>query len=113
MEVGTGGELVDRHRRIGAEREERRRAEIHIAAIAAENVPGRRQHDILQHDITGEEHVIVAERDRDAEHPAATARQMTRKAGVRTVYRPIRPAGRTASVNSRKPNDTAGAHDGP
>jgi hypothetical protein len=28
-------------------------------------------------------------------------------------YRPNRPDGRNASVSSRKPNDTAGAQDGP
>ena len=37
-------DLVEENRRIGAEREERGGAEVHVAAIAAENVPGARQH---------------------------------------------------------------------
>ena len=51
-------------RRISAEREERSRAEIYVTAIAAEDVPAGREHDILQHDVAGEEVVVVAERKR-------------------------------------------------
>ena len=55
---------MNRDRRIGAEREERSRAEVYITAIAAKDVPGGREHDILQHDVAGEEVVVVAERKR-------------------------------------------------
>ena len=77
--VDIGAELVQRHRRIGAEREERRRAEVHIAAIAAEDVPRGRQHDELQHGVAGEEQVVVAEparegKEQPADHDAADDR---------------------------------------
>ncbi len=41
-----------------------------------------------------------------------TAEEMVTAATL-TGYRPKSPAGRNASVRSRKPNATAGAHDGP
>ena len=59
--------LVEEHRRVGADREERRRAEIHIAAIAAEDVPGGRQHDELQHHVAGEEQIVVVDHAREHE----------------------------------------------
>jgi hypothetical protein len=61
-------ELVQEDGRIGAEREERRRAEIHVAGIAAEDVPGGGQHDELQHRVAGEEHVVVVHQARTEEH---------------------------------------------
>ena len=64
-------ELVHGDRRIGAERKEGGRAEIHIAAIAAKDVPGGRQHDILQHHIAGEEIIVVAEREGGGENRRA------------------------------------------
>ena len=69
--------LVKEHGRVGAEREERRRAEIHVAAIAAEDVPGGGEHDELHHHVAGEEQVLAPEpareredrgRDRDADN---------------------------------------------
>ena len=56
--VDAGRELVQRHRRIGSDGEKCRRAEIHVAAIAAEDVPGGRQHDELQDRVAGEIEVI-------------------------------------------------------
>ena len=103
---------MEEHRGIGAECEERGGAEIHVAGIAAEDVPGGREHDELQHGVAGEEDVIVADEPRAGEHEAATAAPSRMNEGVRT-YRPISPAGRNASVSSRSPNETAGAQDGP
>ena len=62
---------VTRDGRIGAEREEGGRAEIHIAAIAAEDVPRGREHDVLGNDIAGEEQVVISERQRAGERRAA------------------------------------------
>ena len=109
-------ELVQEHRRIGADREERRRAEIHVAGVAAEDVPGGRQHDELQHGVAGEEHVVVVHRARAEEHDGRHRdrdQQEDPSPHDRQSYRPSRPAGRNARVSRRTPNDTAGAQDGP
>ena len=108
--------LVKEHRRIGAEREEGGRAEIHIAGIAAQNVPGLRQHDELEDHVAGEECVVVADKARGAEHTGRdhdAHQEEDRGTHDRLSYRPNRPTGRTARVKSRKPNATAGAHEGP
>ncbi len=109
-------ELVEEHGRIRAHRKERRRAEVHVAGIAAENVPGGGQHDELQHGVAGEEHVVVADPARGEEHDGRRRdRDQQKDAGPhdRRSYRPRRPAGRNASVSRRTPNATAGAQDGP
>ena len=110
--VDVGAELVQGHGRIGAERKERGGAEVHVAAVAAEDVPGGRQHDVLQHHVAGEEQIVVAERVRRASNEA---RQTPVRRGRRPRPHPAprMPAGLTASVSSRKPKATAGAHDGP
>jgi hypothetical protein len=54
-------QIVQHDRAIGADREERAGAEINVAGVAAENVPRRRQHDVLQHDIGGEKEILVVE----------------------------------------------------
>ncbi len=112
-QVVGADQLVDRHRRIGAERKERGGAEIHVAAIAAEDVPGGREHDILQDHVAGEEHVVVADRDGAGEHQRGDREADDEEERGAHGQRPNRPAGRTASVSNRKPNDTAGAQDGP
>src|SRR6266511_2698139 len=84
-------------------------------AIAAEDVPGARQHDELQHHITGEVIVIVADQARDREHEDRdrdTDHEERARSHGRS-YRPSRPAGLKASVSSRRPNATAGAQEGP
>ena len=104
---------MNRNGRVGAERKERGGAEVHVAAIAAEDVPGGREHDVLQYDVAGEEIVVVAERECGGEdNPADDQANQEEGAGAH-VQRPNRPAGRTASVSNRNPNDTAGAQDGP
>ena len=108
--------FVEEDRRIGAEREERRRAEIHVAGIAAEDVPGGRQHDELQHGVAGEEHVIVVHHARAEEHDSGHRDRDQQKDASphdRLPYRPSRPAGRNARVRRSTPNATAGAQDGP
>ena len=69
--AGIGADLVQGDGGVGAHGEERRGAEIHVAAIAAEDVPGGRQHDVLQHDKAGEQHVLVAGQQREREHDGA------------------------------------------
>ena len=71
--VDVGTELVQRHGGVGAEREEGGGAEVHVAAVAAEDVPGGRQHDVLQDDVAGEEHVVVAQAERGQEEDEADA----------------------------------------
>ena len=104
---------VQEHRGVGADGEKTGGAEIHIAAIAAENIPGGRQHDILQHGVAGEKQIIVAD---------IAERQIERRADRRDDEDEDRcahglasqnPDGRTAKVSSRMPNATAGAQDGP
>ena len=80
MPVDVGAELVQGDRRIGAERKEGGGAEVHIAAVAAEDVPGGGQHDVLQHDVAGEEQVVVAQRERAAKKTAPTASATRKKA---------------------------------
>ncbi len=114
-------EFVEKHRRIGAEREERRGAEVHVARIAAEDIPGGREHDELQYRVTGEEYIVVAGRPGAREHEGGDHRAREDESagtdggvhGRPAIYRPSSPAGRNASVSSRSPNETAGAHDGP
>ena len=99
--------------RVSAKRKESGGAEIHVAAIAAKNIPRGREHHILQHDVAGEEIVVVAERQRSSKDTAADDEANQQEQAGAHVQRPSRPAGRTASVSSRNPNDTAGAQDGP
>jgi hypothetical protein len=63
-----GDQLVERHRRIGADREEGRDAEIHVAGVAAQDVPRRAQHDVLHDHVAQEEGIAVADRTAGAEH---------------------------------------------
>ena len=66
-------------------REKAGAAEIHIAAIAAENVPGGRQHDVLQHGVAGEEQIVVAEKaEQQIERRADRQLDEDEDAGVRT-----------------------------
>src|SRR5204862_5338229 len=60
--------LVEEHRGVGAKREKSGRTEVHIAAIAAENVPGGRQNHKLQDDVAGEKQVIVRDQLGEREH---------------------------------------------
>ncbi len=110
------GELVEGDRRVGTHGEERGRAEVHVAGIAAEDVPGGRQHDELQHGVAGEEDVVVTDEARREEHRRRHCdRDQKKDSGLhdRRSYRPSRPAGRNASVSRSTPNATAGAHEGP
>src|SRR5258708_19390562 len=56
--VDLAVELNQGDRAVSAEREECGRAEIHVAAIAAEYVPGSGQHDKLQDRVAGKEEII-------------------------------------------------------
>src|SRR5258705_199153 len=42
-------------------------AEIHVAAIAAQDVPGGPEHDELQHRVAGEEIIVIAEQAHETE----------------------------------------------
>jgi hypothetical protein len=57
---GVCSQLVQRHGRICTDRKKSGRAEIHVAAISAENVPGRCENDELQDDKASIKNVIVA-----------------------------------------------------
>src|SRR5262245_22641355 len=97
---------------IGADREEGRGAEVHIAAIAAKDVPGGGQHDELQHDVAGIEDVIVAQPQREAEGNDAD-RQCDEEKNRRThATAPTnRMAGRPASaagIRTTPPAPTTG-----
>ena len=108
--------LVQEHRTVGAECEERRRAEIYVAGVAAENIPGGRQYDVLQHHVSREEQVVVADRPQEGEHDGGAGGADQEKqwgAHVASSYRPNNPAGRNANVSSSTPNATAGDQDGP
>ena len=98
---------------VGSERKERCRSEVHVPAIAAKNVPGRCQHDILQNDISGEEIIIVAERERGGKDGSGDEKTDDQKQIRAHCQRPSKPAGRTARVRRRNPKETAGAQDGP
>ena len=52
---GAAERLEQQHRGVGADAEEGAGAEIHVAGIAAENVPGADEHDELQDHVAGEE----------------------------------------------------------
>src|SRR5262249_27567361 len=103
----------EEHRRIRAEREKRGRAEVHVARIAAEDVPRRRDDDVLEDHVCGEIEVRVhahqGEDDPGRDHREADD-ERERDAGHQ---RPKRPAGRTARAASRMPNDTASDQEGP
>src|SRR5262249_32387567 len=78
-----------------------------------EDVPGGREHDVLQHDVAGEEEIVVLDEARDREQRRADSDCDEREQPGTHDHRPRMPAGRNASVSSKNPNDTAGAHDGP
>ena len=63
-------ETVNSDCRVRPEGKKCRRPEVYVTAIATKNVPRRRQHDILQNDITGEEIIIVAECERGGKDDA-------------------------------------------
>jgi hypothetical protein len=50
--------FVDYHGGVDADGEEAGYPEIDIPGIATKNIPGRRQHDVLQHSIGGEVHIV-------------------------------------------------------
>ena len=53
--------FVQEHGGISADGEKRRDAEIHIAGIAAQDIPGGAEDDELQHHIAGEKHIAVVD----------------------------------------------------
>jgi hypothetical protein len=108
--IGSGCEPVQGDGRIGAERKERGGAEIHVAAIAAKDVPRRREHDVLQHDVAGEEIIVVAERDRGGEYDAADDRQMRKNRFVRTSSVPT--AGRPHRQREQQKSERHGRRPG-
>src|SRR5205814_8769282 len=58
-----GRQFVQDGRAVGADREKCAGAEIDVPGVAAENVPGGRQDDVLQHDVSGEKEVFDGEKD--------------------------------------------------
>src|SRR5262249_55198176 len=54
-------QFVEDDRAVRARGEEGAGAEIGVASVAAEDIPGRRQDDVLQHYIGSEEEVLVGE----------------------------------------------------
>ena len=103
--------LVERHRGVGADREEGARAEIHVAGEAAEDVPGGGEHDELQHHVAGEEVVLVLRRTAAAPRRAraATAAPTERSAtdhrvASRSTPEQARPGARRArAAGCRRP----------
>ena len=65
--MGAAMRLVQYDGAVGAEREEAGGAEIYVAGIAAEDVPGGRHDDVLQHNVAREEKVIVRDHPRKPE----------------------------------------------
>src|SRR5439155_9662903 len=103
--------LVEKNRGVRAGREERRRAEVHVAGVAAQDVPCRREDDELQHRVRRGEEVIVGN-----EPARGNDREGDRERGGgegAVAHRPSNPDGLKASAARSSPNDTAGAHDGP
>src|SRR5262249_41992558 len=96
------------HSRIGADAEEGGGAEVHVAGIAAEDVPRGGEHHELQHDEAGEEDVLVDAAQRGAE------REDEQHGGPDPEFhRPNNPCGRMPSTTSSRPKATAGAHEAP
>src|SRR5690349_20376711 len=103
--------LVEEDRGIRSDREEGGRAEVHVTRVAAEDVPGGGEDHELQHRIRGGEPVVVRK-----ERPRTHQQQRDGEGGereARSAHRPKSPEGLIASVASSKPNDTAGAQEGP
>ena len=73
--------LVEEHRCVGAESEEPGCAEIHVPAVAAENIPGRGQHDELHDRVAGEEQVVVADQQGDDERQCGGADRSSKEGG--------------------------------
>ena len=104
---------MQHHGAVRPESEERRHSEIDVTGVASQDIPGRRQHDILEHDIAGEEHVGVVDQPGSREGCSRHYQRKQKKSNIPHQRRPNRPAGRTASVINRNPNPTAGDHEGP
>src|SRR5215831_8723370 len=103
--------LVEEDRRVGADREERRRAEVHVAGVAAEDVPGGGKDDELQHRVRRREEIVVA--DEPGRRDQRESDRERERCERPVAHRPSSPVGLKASAASRMPNETAGAHDGP
>ena len=86
--MGRGWKRCDGDCRVGPDREECCRSEVHVTAIAAKNVPRRCQHDILQNHITGEEVIVVAECERGGEYDAGDGEANSKNRSERTVSVP-------------------------
>src|SRR5206468_3392826 len=103
--------LVEENAGIRAGCEERRRAEVDVARVAAKDIPRRREDDELQHRVCrGEEIIVGDETTGDDDRHGGRERDGSKGA---VVHRPSNPEGLKASAANSSPNDTAGAHDGP
>src|SRR2546429_9590744 len=101
--------LVEEYAGIRARRKKRRRAEVDVAGVAAEDIPRRREDDELQHRVCRGEEIIVGDETTGGDDRHGGREREGSKGAV--LHRPSSPEGLNASAASSKPNDTAGAHD--
>src|SRR4029079_16907530 len=101
--------LEEDRRRIGAEPEERGRAEVYVARVSAEDVPRRRQHDEHEHGIAGEEEVFVLQDRREGDRTAQRDRARDPELHARLIGRTVPAAarrGRAAATRTPRPAPT-------
>src|SRR5262249_40002164 len=105
--------LEQHHGAVRADAEERAGAEVHVAGIAAEDVPGGGEHHELQHDVAGKEEVLVHLGDRDDQCQNDDGGRADPEGRGAAAHRPNSPCGVMPSTTSSSPNATAGAQDAP
>ena len=88
-------------------------AEIHVAGIATDNVPGRGQDDVLQDDIGGKKVVAVMHHRCHGEAEEREEQRHDQEASIFHCYLPKRPDGLMARTSRSTPNDTARDQEGP
>ena len=105
--------LDEEDRGVGAEREERRRAEVHVARVAAQDVPRGGDHDVLEDHVAGEVEVRVRPAagqrgSRPRSRPAP--RQRSRRFGASSARRarPAAPRARCSRCRTRPRATTTG-----
>jgi hypothetical protein len=118
----SGGDDLQRERQlerleehcsgVRAQAEERRRAEVHIAGVAAQDVPCGCEDDEHQHGVGRKEEVLVLQacgQTSGSEHCDCCGRSRISS----PAHLPNSPCGRIPSTISSRPNATAGAQDAP
>ena len=102
--------LEQHHRGVGAEAEERAGAEVHVAGVAAEDVPRGGQHHERQHDVGRRRR---STRSRRTARPPKAAMTTSGGCAIQNFIGQTAPGAGRPAPSAGAPKATAGAHEAP